>query len=278
MTIRRQRSARGIALLLVLGAVVAVSVAAMGIVRSVTLTKAASTALADVEIADELLRASDAWLRAWIDEVGPMVVLAADARVPGVEVGHFNGTLSSRRFEVTALAFDQDAMISVPLIDGQIAARAPIAPATQKALADFHTRSGGADLTGLDQLSANRVFPRSVDDLVPATALALPTPKHSRINLNTAPIERIVATYRALGMSGVDQIIDARSRLERVKTAPAVAAEAIKPGVPMPVVESTAWAFRVDIRVGGIKRAWWCVYRAQGRAGFSPIQRVAIDE
>jgi hypothetical protein len=99
-----------------------------------------------------------------------------------------------------------------------------------------------------------------------------------RININTAPIELVEAALRLAGRGGLEQIVAARS--EGRLTSGTALARVTKPGENAPRISatSTAWAFRIDIRVGPLRRSWWSVYVKQRSNRWECGQRLAIPE
>jgi len=113
------------------------------------------------------------------------------------------------------------------------------------------------------------------------------------INVNTAPIPLIQAAMRMAGRDGIEVITAAR---ERGELAPVPApAPAPRPqagassqhdinSAPRFVGDSDSWAFRIDCRVGPLRRSWWAVYqpsahRTSSRAKpWECVQRLAITE
>ena len=96
------------------------------------------------------------------------------------------------------------------------------------------------------------------------------------LNVNTAPLPLIEVSLRLLGRGGLEQIIQARSEGKFF-------VESVVPGSksssdePRLVSVSNAWAFRIDVRVEGVRRSWWVVYRRESAASsWRCVQRLAI--
>jgi len=111
------------------------------------------------------------------------------------------------------------------------------------------------------------------------------------INVNMAPLPLIEAAMRMAGRDGLEVITDAR---ERGELAP-VPAPAPRPqagsssqhdinSAPRFVGVSDCWAFRIDCRVGPLRRSWWAVYQPSTHRSSPPtkpwecVQRIAITE
>ena len=104
-----------------------------------------------------------------------------------------------------------------------------------------------------------------------------------RININTAPREILQAVMRDLGRGGVDQIMEAREKGVPVTMAAIPPMDEDRSAAASLVDQSSAWAFRIDLRVGPLRRSWWAVYsnRAPARSSetvWRCVQRLAITE
>jgi len=120
----------------------------------------------------------------------------------------------------------------------------------------------------------------SADALVPAV-----------INVNTAPIPLIEAAMRMAGREGLEVITAARERGE-LAPAPAPAPRPQAGASSQHDINSATrfvgvsdcWAFRIDCRVGPLRRSWWVVYQPSAHRSSSPakpwkcVQRLAITE
>jgi hypothetical protein len=121
----------------------------------------------------------------------------------------------------------------------------------------------------------------------PEASAETPLPGGGLLNVNTAPRSLLVAALRVAGSSGLDEILRARERGEPAPVpANRAGTEERGAGGSNPVAgawsmrlvgQSDAWAFRVDVEYGTVRRSWWCVYRAAG-SEWRCVQRVAITD
>ena len=98
-----------------------------------------------------------------------------------------------------------------------------------------------------------------------------------RINVNTAPMEVVQAALRLASRGGLEHIVAARlaDRLTLLNDLPRI--DESNRAAPQIAASSNAWAFRIDLRVGMLRRSWWVVY-AKPRSTWECVQRLAIPE
>ncbi len=96
-----------------------------------------------------------------------------------------------------------------------------------------------------------------------------------RININTASMPVVAEALRMVGLGGIEQIREARSRgMPASLGALGEVTEENQGSAPALVGQSDAWAFRIDVRVGALTRSWWAVYAFQ--EDWNLVQRLAI--
>jgi len=105
--------------------------------------------------------------------------------------------------------------------------------------------------------------------------IATYSPPPGRININTASMTVVAEALRMVGVGGIEQIREARRRGMRASLgALGQVTEENQGSAPALVSQSDAWAFRIDVRVGGLTRSWWAVYAF--REDWNLVQRLAI--
>lgn len=276
---------RGIALLLVLVALVLSVTAAAGLARVAATARLRHDAAATTRLARELLDAVDAPVLDWLHRHAGRLVLPPDAVSPRFLVLDDTLDLGGVPCRLTITAFGQCGMVPVAEADGRLAAMLP---------GDAHrllARAGSVwtDRPGLDVLvavsgGADPVFPGEATAALRAIGECVAThnPSHrgrvASLNVNTAPLDLVAAVYAAHGLGGIDAVAEARAqgRVVSPGTARAPRSNATRPAI-VPVSMSTAWAFRVDCRAGSTHESWWCVYADTG-SNWERVQRLAITE
>jgi hypothetical protein len=281
----RRARGRGVALLLVLAALVVATTAAAGLSRAAISARLARESDARRQIADGLLGGAEAATLDWLHRHAGRLVLP-----PGVESPRFTMlddrfAVAGRSCRVVVTAFDQCGM--TPALARGTAGAALLPDDVRHALADARGAPGLAnslDLLACFIAGGRRAFPiadpggpLSVGELVathnPSGPGGTPT-----LNINTAPLPLVGAVYGALGRGGLDELTQARSA-GRVSS-PGQARSPVgsdDDAAPLPVAMSTCWAVRVDCHVDRLRRSWWCVYADTG-SNWERVQRLAIGE
>lgn len=280
---RRPAPRRGIALLLVLATLVLSTSAVVALARAAADARLAATARHRAELADQVRDAAEAPIQGWLHRHAGRLVLPPDADAPRFLVLDDAFELGGEPARITISAFDQCGM---PPTTARSAATDALLPA---GLAGALDRLGEAyaERPGLDLLAAagaGRVFPTAgavIPSLGERAATHNPPRPGARaaVNINTAPLPLIESVYRARGLGGLDAVLESRAA-GRVASPGALRAPRDDPPpetTPLPVAMSTAWAFRVDCRVGGVLRSWWCVYADAG-SNWERVQRIAITD
>ncbi|MEW6747314.1 MAG: hypothetical protein AB1486_31675 [Planctomycetota bacterium] len=97
------------------------------------------------------------------------------------------------------------------------------------------------------------------------------------ININTVPRALLEAALRLSGRGGLEMILEHRKHGTLAPVPAAKREQHPEASEPVLVSASSAWAFRIDIRVGRLARSWWAVYRErEGR--WSCAQRLFIPD
>ena len=276
---------RGIALLLVLVALVLSVTAAAGLARVAATARLRHNAEASTHLTRDLLEASEAPILDWLQRHAGRLVLPPEAVSPRFSILDDAVTLRGLPCRITITAFDQCGMAPAAPADGCLSATLP--GDAQRLLA----RAGDEwnEHPGLDLLTAVRsgtasVFPEhgATDRIAVGECLATHNPSRrdrpATLNVNTAPFDLVAAVYAASDRGGTDAIVDARAQ-GRVVSPGAPRAPRTRESRPsvIPVSMSTAWAFRIDCYAGKIRESWWCVYVDTG-SNWERVQRLAITD
>jgi hypothetical protein len=312
----RAPSRRGAALLIALATLL------LTVTATAMLARAAATASAQRKIehatrlADDLLAATEQPIRAWLEKEAPSIVLPPDVAEPAVSVLHDCFAVDGFEGAIAITAWDQCGMAPLALLRSGSPLRSVLSGGILKRVDQVDVPPGvvpGLDLfsepsqQGFDQPSLfpctlavpitifgehgtetwNRTRPNVAEDNVALGAcIATHNDAPGTVNVNTAPIALLESAVRLAGRSGIEQIIAAR---EQGKPAAIVAAHRNRSSIaPNLVARSGAWSFRIDIRIGWLRRSWWAVYTGSGRTWYtatprSPsswecVQRLAITE
>ena len=316
MTNHNRPIRRGAALLIVLAALiltVTASVSLAGLASTLKMQRKLDRAAI---AADDLLLATEAPIIAWLESKSAQVVLPPEVESPRIGVLHDTWTDGEVAYEVDITAWDQNGMLPIKLARYGSALRQALPIDVRRALDRVKTKPDeqpGLDLF-LAHVDATdnemSVFPRS-DSTVPLVFVdafsptdreyehphqpskSQPTPlaigafvaTHSgadsggegRINVNTAPPEVVEQALRAAGRGGLEVVLAARAEGRSVPLADLPSSSSSNRTAPQMVGSSSAWSFRIDIRVGPLRRSWWAVY-VKSRSTWECVQRLAIAE
>ena len=296
-------SQRGAALLIVLATLVLV------VSSSVTLLRLASTAKATREAAkralmgDDLIRVANAPIVNWLASKSSIVVLAPETTIPEIDVLHDTWVTGDTRHELRITAWDQCGMVPFDVARSGSPLRLALPGEIRRAIDQVVLPRGeppGLDFFSILAQPGIAVFPEGArqepllfgqaksetipvgialgeDDYRAAIGAHVATHNPGRINVNTAPIELVEQALRFAGRGGLEQIAASRSeaRLASLGDLPRVADPARS--APQIAASSNAWAFRIDISVGSLRRSWWAVYENAGST-WRCVQRLAILE
>ncbi|QKK07542.1 MAG: hypothetical protein HND58_04750 [Planctomycetota bacterium] len=276
---------RGIALLLVLVALVLSVTAAAGLARVAATARQRHETVTSQQHTGRLLEGSEAPILDWLHRHAGRLVLPPDAGSPRFLVLDDEIELGGDSCRLTITAFDQCGMVPSTENGGRLASFLP--NGVHRAL----TAAGPDWLEhpGLDVLAAVAgdqvpVFPPAGTHDTGALGEHLASHNPARpgrpavLNVNTAPLDLIVAVYAADDLGSIEAIADARAQ-GRPASPGASRAPRSGGGGPsiVPVSMSTAWAFRIDCRSGHVIESWWCVYTDTG-SNWERVQRLAITE
>lgn len=313
MTASHLATRRGAALLIVLATLVLVAGASVTLARLGSSAKVQRTVVRRTIIADDMLRAAEEPILAWLDTESSTVVLSPDASTPEVAVLHDKWVVDERAHELRITAWDQCGM--VPLEIGRTGSSLRLAvPHEVLGLVDRvrlpRGHKGGLDLfLGLANGLKDAVFPEATrtsaplvfgepvdgetsepaDTTEPAMndrpPLGAYVASHNpgRVNVNTAPLDLLERALRLAGRGGIDQIVEARSNGEAFMPQSASEQSPQRPRRALEISgQSNAWAFRIDLAVGlrgrgAVRRSWWSVY-VEKESNWSCVQRLAIPE
>ncbi len=312
MRVERCPSRRGAALLIVLATLILVVGASVTIAAAASTHRLARKLARQTLVADDLLRAAEAPIMAWLEAESQKVVLPPDTVVPRIEVLHDVFAIDATRYELQITAWDQCGMVPVTAARSGSPLRL-VLPAEVRQCLDRLTIPEGVT-PGLDLFlpvmepgAATSVFPVPADteplrfaasgEGVPTESAApsayvppetvsqrlaigscVATHNPGLINVNTAPGDLLEAALRSAGRGGLEQILAARSegRLAPAPSGPPAGVAAR--GAPQPVATSASWAMRIDIAVGALHRSWWAIYAQSSGAQWECVQRLAIPE
>ena len=305
---RTSSACRGAALLIVLSTLVIILAASASIAQIAATMKQRAEFHSNRVVADDLLRAAQSPILHWLQSRSAFIVLPPDAPTPSIEVMHDQITIEGTSIEVQIRAFDQCGMAPIdstrssssirdalPQVVVQVLDRVEL-PNDVYGLDQFSRHSAPLGITAFPTCSHSKpsdfgdpiylgqeVAPDPTSD-EPASAIGLHTPTHNpapnnpgagKLNVNTAPIALVEAAMRSAGIGGIEQIIAARAN-GKLANAPNLKAT-LQVSKMQFVSRSSVWSFRIDIRVGRLRRSWWAVY-IQGSREWECVQRLAIAE
>lgn len=310
MTNRDSPTRRGVAFLIVLATLIVV------VTASATLASVASTIkmrrLLDnaASIADDLLPATETPILTWLEAESSQVVLPPDVTTPRVEILHDAWHVGELVCRLDISGWDQCGMVPIPYARAGSPLRMAL-PEVVRASVDRvqidRDQQPGLDLFPMKLKSADKleVFPHplSSDPLVfaddfspwdadsagwspgvlpsspisPAIGALLSTHTVNRINVNTAPRKVVEQALRAAGRGGIEFILATRGEGRAVSLGDLPGGSDPNRAALWITGTSTAWAFRIDIRVGTLRRSWWAVY-VRSRSSWECVQRLAITE
>jgi hypothetical protein len=301
----RATSARGVALLIVLAALILIVTASVSFARLASTDRLRKSFNDRTLMADELLHASEAAIMHWLQEQSANALLPPDALLPAIEVLHDIIVTDRDSITIKIWAFDQCGMAPLEAVQAGLPIRLALPQEVMiavDALTIDEKENLGLDLFSLpdgDDASELRIFPlcgesepvtvgksqpspfQKIQEPVQTVCVGAHVATHNKsfINVNTAPIDLIDAAMRTAGRSGVEQI-----QVARAQGKPAVAPQTTSTNKDSDRIQivgtSTIWSFRCDIFGGPRKRSWWMVY-TKGSNTTKPwecVQRIAINE
>lgn len=301
-TVRRMRARRGVALLLVLATLVLVVTASAALVASASTSQHARCMNDDDRLSAELLIAVHAPILNWLRSKSSRAALPPDAPLPQVllldEAWEIVPCEAAERapimVEVVVMGFDQCGM--VPWRAARAGSPLRLALSEEVRTAVDRVPIGDEDILGLDVAvlaEVERVFPgRSPgqpESPVPfGGVIATHGSATPRVNVNTAPRGLLEHAFRMAGRGGAEAVLATRALGRPASLPPARARAAGARDVDQDsrrrttlatrvdlVGSSDAWAFSIEIRVGGVHRIWWTVYTLDA-GEWRCVQRLAV--
>lgn len=289
----------GSALLYVLVALAVVLPASVGLARAISTAKIERELRRDEQLMRDLLLEADAPIANFLTTRAKDLVLPADAKYPAALVADESFAVGGEcgvRVELKVVAWDQCGLVAMKDARGATAMRLALPRAIVEVL-DRHRRKGA--LSGLDWFKEEggvSPFPPTpqvdaADDSVsltwPASTSAaigayVATHNPGHLNVSTAPIETLEAALRDAGRGGLEEIVAARREGRRVPIPSAASVPASDDATGGAVGESfvstsDAFAFRVDVRVGRVRRSVWLQYRPN-ESRWRRVQRIDITD
>jgi hypothetical protein len=287
---------RGVALLLVLAALIIATTASLTLATAAATRNLHAGVLHAEQLAESIARTSERYTLSWLTEHAAAAVVPPDALEPAVPVMHDRFTIDGVEITVQITAFDQLGMIPAIIADRFDLPKNLDKPAT-------------AELTGLDQLVGaveGDVFPHH-DPATPPVAFGTatrdaasrkPTLEQSvaaigslvsthgfentdgqvstiRLNINTAPVALIDEVLSRAGIDASGPIRSAREQGEQARP-PASSIEVGDLRIRL-LARSDCWAVRTDVTVDRVRYALWSIYHARGQ-GWELEQRLVIAE
>jgi hypothetical protein len=285
---------RAAALLIVLATLIVVATATTLLASSASSLVTRARVDDSTLLADDLLQAAEHPIQDWLATKSAKVALPPDALSPQMEVLHDRVNIGGVDCELQISAWDQCGMIPIALVrngsplrqlldanileqvdalqmndsnapvgldcfvnpktsDGQIAPSAyPTAAADSDALI-FGIHESPAPVRPNISRSSNNAL---------GALIATHNAEPSRINVNTAPLPLVESALRLAGRGGLDQIIESRRQGKLASVAGQASANgSVDPQlVPQLDSKSDRWSFRIDARVGTVRKSWWAVY------------------
>jgi hypothetical protein len=286
MTRATSPSRRAAALLIVLATLVLVATGTATLARLASTARANRVFTDSTIVADDLLRAAEAPILAWLTSESSMVVLPPDSEWPCVDILCDSWVVDGTDYKLCVTAWDQCGMVPLGVARSGSPLRSALLDEVRQAIDEVNIRRGeppGLDLfLGVASSKGLHVFPMSASiappDVPGAIGAFVATHPSGLININTAPIDLVEAALRLAGRGGLEQIVATRTegRTASLASLPRVAGQGEK-GFRI-TAGSSAWSFRIDIRVGPLRRSWWSVYVGQGSNRWECAQRLAIPE
>jgi len=265
---------RGVAMLLVLVVLTVVVSAVSIIARARTTVVLTGSHMVHRAQLGQLLEASDAPIRSWLQEHAGSIVLPPEIDAPCILVSQSsNMIMNGDEVRIQITAWDQLGMYP----RNAIALGLPM-PVEDVAWMD-------SDLPGLDGHGARADFPTSDNpaSVGGVTATHNPWPTRSgttrarggaQININTAPKELVERVFDRFGLGDPGWIFQRRVAGEFVAMTQQI--EGADRAAISLVSVSRVWSFRIDAWFGTIRRSCWCIYANQG-GNWRMVQRLAID-
>jgi hypothetical protein len=286
------RTRRGSALLFVLVALAVVMPACLGLARAVTTAKIDRELRRDEQLVQNLLTESGAPIQDFLTREAPTLVLPSDVRFPATLVLDEAWCSGPDTIALSIVAWDQCGLVALDDARRATPMRLTLPRFATEVLARHR---GNGDLPGLDgfrELDGRSPFPPMPKFEIErgGTTLAWPsstgeslgayvaTHNPGHLNVSTAPVVLLEAALRDAGRGGLEAILAARSegRQAPIPTPASNATDDARSNVGEGFVSvSDAWAFRVDVRAGHVRRSQWLQYRRE-ESRWRCVQRLFI--
>ncbi|MCB9844657.1 MAG: hypothetical protein H6811_01540 [Phycisphaeraceae bacterium] len=265
MTRSCSQSRAGVALLIVLATIAAVTASVSSLVQCRRLAATGAVLREWHAQTLDLLRASEAPILDWLDREARVLVLPADSRWPCALVLDDAWSIESTAWRVRIEAWDQCGLPSLAAMRERTELRALLPRDEAVVLVSWP----GAMVSSLDELeplasALDRALFPSMRRAAPELGSILSAGPNrgsasAPINVNTAPAALLEAVSYASPDVRIQEILDARARGERTATAGGRAGA----GSTL-ICDSNVWSFRVEVTIGTVSRAWWCTYAFSG--------------
>jgi hypothetical protein len=286
MTRGRSPTRRGAALLIALATLLLVATGTATLARLASTARAQQIFTDSTVVADDLLRATERPILAWLTSESAEVVLPADSEWPCVNVLCDSWAVDDTDYELCVTAWDQCGLVPMGIARSGSPLRSVLPDELRQTLDDVTIpRDTPPGLDSFLEAARSRellVFPMATPETrsdVPCAMGGFVATHHSGlVNLNTAPIDLLEAALRVAGRGGLDQIVAARTEQRLLSLAALPRTGDPSEGTLRMTAASNAWGFRVNIRVGPLRRSWWSVYVKQGANRWECAQRLAIPE
>lgn len=270
MSVLCKQARRGVALLLVLLALAICVTGVAALASKAARLSAQHASDRQAIMADDLLTATEAPILNWLVESSQSVVLPPDVDEPRVVVLRDQWRAGDHDHELSITAWDQCGMVPIELVGSGSPLRLGV-PAEVLEVIDSSIASVG--VRGIDQFDASTwpVFPAGDEQgrpsSRPAVGALIATHQNdtARLNVHTAPLALVEAGMRLAGRSGIEQIIRARAEGNQLAIGGLSAERRPFAQGPALVGVSDVWSFRIDIRIGALRRSWWAVYEHGSR-------------
>jgi hypothetical protein len=282
---------RGLALLVVLAALVLTIAGAAAIARHASTLALSRRVDAHVQAADDLAFAAEDAVLHWLVTASDEVVLGPAVFMPSVVIRDDAWHSAGLEHRVRIAAWDEYAMAPI----SQLTRGSPLRGGVPDSVLRVVDRLPEPDERfGLEQVATELpVFPAQDRPAIgsilathnpPLTPDRLrrrsPRSRAMRINVNTAPLPMLEAAMRAAGYVSIDHIVEARAKGRSAVIGPGrglLGDEIDRALVPVPVDRSDCWAVRVDASVGLAERSWWTVWVREADE-WTLAQRILIRE
>jgi len=251
----------GFAMLLTLGALVAVITATSIIARERATDSIAARIHADFLDAMTTAESAHDPILAWLETESKDVTIHPYSMSPMISVLDDSFQIDKKQVQIIIHAWDQFAMIpkgeqvhEYQAISGLDQIRGPISVFPSS----YHTENMGANIATHNPILGQQTRGK-----------AMPS-----VNLNTTPVPRLKQLFLQFNISGLDKVLSARAKSE------SATGSLIRVNGQAPyrfVSSSQSWAFRTDVQFGLASLSLWSVYVQRG-GNWMLEQRIVIPD